>query len=925
MHRLLLKTSVITILLICVNHSQSYPLSERNVPVTRNLLGTPSPTRLDYLSTFPESELYVHNVQMFRNHRDEEGTVVIAVNHGLLESLEELFDQYASDVADEGFDVILLDTEGGTPAEFKDLLIETGGEDLVGVVLAGELPLAWFEHYEYFSNEDEPDNQILIEYPIDLFFMDIDGTWQDTSGNGIYDVHSDSWEPDIWIGRLPAYNLSRIDEEELIAAYLERVHAYRSGELSLPHRALNFIDDDWIYWADEWGNDVGLTFGLVMTEKAPETTSVAGYVDELEGDGYELVQVAVHSTADTHQFRIDNNTTNDYFRFWHLRDDTIPNVMFYNLFACSNMNLSGNLCMGALYALGGPYGLGAVGSTKTGSMLFFYDYYSQLVDGKNFGEALRLWFTAHGQEPQNENWARSWFYGMTHYGDPTLKLQLGLRLSERIIIEDIEGDDDGNADAGEMIYLVLMLGNLSGDSIEDIELTLESNDQFIHLIDSTAHVGAAIPDEYVTVEGLSLEISENCPDGYKAELICTMDLEDGETWYGQVVLDINSPKILPVSFSYAEIEGNGDGWTGPGEIGELFIFLKNIGGDDLRGDSRIEISSLDGYLEVLDGDSILPEIAPDSVGSSQPVRYAVADEAVELSGVLLQAVVSTGEIVRGQGVILLPIAAEIEFVDEFDSEPVWMNSYTVSDGFNNRWRWGVEAGDGSGGIAFGEPDSTLYFAHSDGAFELPLTMLEDDVVIELHHRMAAEEHYDGGLIEVNRGNGWETAVPVGGYSGYAQSNGSFPGGACWNGVFDWRNDRIEIHGQAGSIRIRLRFFADNAIEMEGWFIDAIGLNGRTYEVKEIVPELAADFRLEEIYPNPFNSSFRGNFSVSRPGRITLKMFDIRGREVEVLIDGHRDVGRHAFSYNGSDLSAGVYLLRMESEELIDTIKLLHLK
>ena len=105
----------------------------------------------------------VYDVVRTELRRDEEGSVVVAVNHQLFLNHEEAFDEYFNDLRSEGYDVVLLDVEGGSAQELKNLIIAEGGEDLVGVILWGELPLAWFEHREYFRNEREPDHHWLVE------------------------------------------------------------------------------------------------------------------------------------------------------------------------------------------------------------------------------------------------------------------------------------------------------------------------------------------------------------------------------------------------------------------------------------------------------------------------------------------------------------------------------------------------------------------------------------------------------------------------------------------------------------------------------------------------------------------------------------------------------------------------------------------
>ncbi len=78
------------------------------------------------------------------------------------------------------------------------------------------------------------------------------------------------------------------------------------------------------------------------------------------------------------------------------------------------------------------------------------------------------------------------------------------------------------------------------------------------------------------------------------------------------------------------------------------------------------------------------------------------------------------------------------------------------------------------------------------------------------------------------------------------------------------------------------------------------------------PELPASYSLSSPYPNPFNASTRLTYNIAKPGLVTLKLFDITGRQVRVLEDGNRQAGRYEYILDAGDLAAGVYLVRLES-------------
>ncbi len=73
-----------------------------------------------------------------------------------------------------------------------------------------------------------------------------------------------------------------------------------------------------------------------------------------------------------------------------------------------------------------------------------------------------------------------------------------------------------------------------------------------------------------------------------------------------------------------------------------------------------------------------------------------------------------------------------------------------------------------------------------------------------------------------------------------------------------------------------------------------------------------DFILYQNYPNPFNPSTKIKFSVSglKAGFVVLKIYDIAGREVALLVNGKIASGEHELTFDGSGLPSGVYFARL---------------
>ncbi len=83
-------------------------------------------------------------------------------------------------------------------------------------------------------------------------------------------------------------------------------------------------------------------------------------------------------------------------------------------------------------------------------------------------------------------------------------------------------------------------------------------------------------------------------------------------------------------------------------------------------------------------------------------------------------------------------------------------------------------------------------------------------------------------------------------------------------------------------------------------------------------QLPALVDLHQNYPNPFNPSTTIRFSLPRREYVTLKVFDVLGREVTTLVDGELNAGEHTVVFNAKDLPRGVYFYRLMTPTFIQT-------
>ncbi len=136
-------------------------------------------------------------------------------------------------------------------------------------------------------------------------------------------------------------------------------------------------------------------------------------------------------------------------------------------------------------------------------------------------------------------------------------------------------------------------------------------------------------------------------------------------------------------------------------------------------------------------------------------------------------------------------------------------------------------------------------------------------------------------------------------------------------------------GSAGSQDGAVSVFADNSGN-----VYAAGSSSLDYAVVKyssvtgINPttnETADKFELKQNYPNPFNPGTKISFKIADIGNVSLMVYDINGKEVEILINKQMLPGNYEVAFDASELSSGIYFYELASGEFIQTKKMLLVK
>jgi hypothetical protein len=91
-------------------------------------------------------------------------------------------------------------------------------------------------------------------------------------------------------------------------------------------------------------------------------------------------------------------------------------------------------------------------------------------------------------------------------------------------------------------------------------------------------------------------------------------------------------------------------------------------------------------------------------------------------------------------------------------------------------------------------------------------------------------------------------------------------------------------------------------------------NGHSEYSKEVAVKggLPVKFELVQNYPNPFNPNTTITFALAADSRVTMKIYNIIGQELSVLVNGDLSAGKHSIEFDGTGYPSGIYLCRLEA-------------
>ena len=126
------------------------------------------------------------------------------------------------------------------------------------------------------------------------------------------------------------------------------------------------------------------------------------------------------------------------------------------------------------------------------------------------------------------------------------------------------------------------------------------------------------------------------------------------------------------------------------------------------------------------------------------------------------------------------------------------------------------------------------------------------------------------------------------------------------------------------------FYRDNGMQKREMKLYNAEVNGRSftrlglYVYNEKQQEIPQKISIQ-AFPNPFNPTTTIRYELPNSGEVTVQVFDGLGRKVQTLQNGYKTFGAHTIAFNASELSSGLYLVRVQSKDDVQTTKVVLIK
>jgi len=407
-------------------------------------------------------------------------------------------------------------------------------------------------------------------------------------------------------------------------------------------------------------------------------------------------------------------------------------------------------------------------------------------------------------------------------------------------------------------------------------------------------------------------------------------------------VEVNFPILAINQSSIVDSTGDREGDADPGETVFFSIQLENIG---VATDSVVvELSCNDTQVVWIDSVEYVANLSGNNTVTLDTAFQAYfSSHMSDPTYVIIDINVTYPTGIFSDYITVL-VGDNPGFSSDMDGDPRIWRHYNATEGYNDEWHLENFRNHTTSGIysfKMGGSGSSDYGDLNDSALETPDIELgsNNDAVLSFYQIMFAEvgttggTAWDGGLVELSDDEGltWQTIFPDGGYTHTIINNAASPftaGTPVFSGaVSAWEEQRFDLSAFSGVVKIRFRFGSDGNTTEEGWYVDDVVVNNMVTNIDlyENDVDLPFEFSLSQNYPNPFNPETTIEYTLAETEFVSLKVFDLLGKQVTKLVSGQFEKGKHQITWNAENFSSGIYFYTIEAGSFKQTRKLVLIK
>ncbi|MCF7809955.1 T9SS type A sorting domain-containing protein [bacterium] len=468
---------------------------------------------------------------------------------------------------------------------------------------------------------------------------------------------------------------------------------------------------------------------------------------------------------------------------------------------------------------GDIYGLGV--TDENGYVLLDFDEPVSDV------EPLTLVVTAHNYMP--------------YYGEiETMQSEHGYPWIDELTIDDSEGNDNQEVNAGERIFINPLIRNLGQESLTNMTVTISSFNQMVRIHDAAASYEVIEPGAS-TLAGdmIELTIVSNCPDMRRVEVeLLITDNDNDETWNQTLSFIVHSANLVNSNLIVLDDEGGNAGVLTPGEEMSIVLMSTNTGSSDAEN-LAAELVCDNPMVEIVEGEVNLDHLPVNESNTfEQYFTVRISDDCPDPYLAIFYVRIS-GEFGYLRTCMQQIGIGGANYTFENDDE-VWQH-YNIGNDWGDQWDRSDRDNYTPGGINCikvgpANNNGANYQHNLNCAIEMPEFTVTAPMQLFFWHKISAEESaqnagraYDGGFVEISvNSSRFETLTPDNGYTHtirHGESDNPLDDDQlCWSGEFDWQPVLFDLSDYLyQDLSIRFHFGSDGGEARRGWWIDDVQL------------------------------------------------------------------------------------------------------